>query len=89
VANIRVDTSFPDTSPEEQRNTIIHELLHCHFSMAQSVITDDLWDRRLLSQDAYSTFEASYRRAQEFGVDGVAMAIAQFFPLIDWSEENN
>ncbi len=60
---------FLEDNPEEQRNTIAHELIHCHFHLLDSYETRSTINR--------------IRPAIEFGVDGLATAIDKFLPLPD------
>ena len=72
VANIRFNDPFLDDSPEDQRHTIVHELLHCHVNGA--------WDYAV---DTFATEDArrAFRRLAETAVDGLADAIAPLLPL--------
>jgi hypothetical protein len=48
------------------------------------IIRNDLWEGRLLGQEAYRAIECGFRRQMEFAVDGIAEAIAKHYPLIEW-----
>ncbi|MCE5322134.1 hypothetical protein LLG46_02335 [bacterium] len=83
-ASIYLCTGFRELSPEEQRHTIVHELLHCHLESATDIIRLDLWEHRVLSQNAYDILIGGFRRQIEYAVDAIADAIAHNFPLIEW-----
>ena len=69
---------------EELRQTVVHELVHCHtFGMWDSVRHDLLVP---LGQQTYDVFIAGFERQMENGVDALADAIAPRMPLIEWSE---
>jgi hypothetical protein len=69
---------------EEIRDTVVHELTHCHFG--------DLWDqlrRDLLGsmgQEGYDHFTNSAERNLEHAVDAMSIALAKHMPLIDWKQ---
>jgi hypothetical protein len=68
-----------DERPEgEQRHTLVHELIHCHFAVPGDMVRLDLL--RHLGQATYEVFWAAFRREVEFAVDGLADAFA---PLIE------
>lgn len=71
VATIWLSDRFLDASPEDQRYSIVHELTHCYFAHANSLIVNDL----------SNADERAWRKAHEYGVDQVATVIAQTMPL--------
>jgi len=83
-ALICVCLCFRDHSPEEQRNTIAHELVHCHLEPACDMIRRDLDDA--LGKKASRVVWGAYVRQIEYAVDGHAGAVAPALPLIDWPE---
>jgi hypothetical protein len=82
--SIAVNASFLDYTPEDQRETIVHELVHAHWETCWKMIQGDLGDA--LGKPVYYVFCDSYRRAMEYGVDGLAKALAKHMPLIEWPE---
>lgn len=68
-AVIRLSEGFLNDDHDEQRHTVIHELLHCHTGPMN----------RLL--EAEESFTASVRQTMEYMVDGLADAIAPLLPL--------
>jgi hypothetical protein len=82
-AVIYVAADFRDHAPDEQRCSIVHELIHCHLEPPTKLLTGDL--RQHLG-DSGSLFIEAFINAIEYGVDGLATAIAPRLPLIDWPE---
>ena len=74
--------SARDQPLDELRQTVCHELLHCHFAAMWHQVRQDLLER--LGQDAYDLFIASFERNMEYGVDAAATAWAEELPLIQW-----
>ena len=68
-AVIRLAESFLTDPPADQRHTLTHELLHCHFGP---------FCRAIESVDAMS---APISLAMEYCVDGLADAIAPLLPM--------
>ncbi len=83
-ATISLCSGFASLSPEEVRETLVHELPHLHHAAATDVIRIDLWESRAVSHATYATIFGAMRRQMEYAVDGVARAISGFFPLPDW-----
>lgn len=67
---------------EELRQTVVHELVHCHFACLWDTLRLDLG--HILTEKVYWVWIAGVERAMEYGVDAVADAIAPRMPLIDW-----
>lgn len=78
IANIYVCSDFDHQPPESQRAAVLHELIHVHFAHERQVVSD-LIDG--LGSEARTVASDAYRLGHEFGVDGLAEAIAHFFPL--------
>jgi hypothetical protein len=70
-AIIRLSDKWLADPEEEQRLYAIHELIHAHYSHADGVAEE------LLSKGE----RRAYIRALEYGVDGLANAIAPLLPL--------
>lgn len=79
-----IDALIVDDRRVDFRQTVAHELTHCHFAMLWEQLRLDLLESGLLGQNVYDVFIKSVERNMEYGVDGVADAIAQRLPLIDW-----
>lgn len=67
-----------DGSPEERRQTVVHELLHCHFRPVDAVVEGIQTN---LGDAAWGVFDAAYQDAQEYAIDAVAEALARGLPL--------
>lgn len=70
-ARIWVSAKFFEKTAEERRYVLAHELLHCHFDMAE----------RLAKPGMKKSAQAGLRLAIEIGVDNVARALAPHLPL--------
>jgi hypothetical protein len=68
-AVLRLAECFLTDPPIEQRQTLTHELLHCHFAPTM----------RLL--EATDSFGAAEKLSMEYFVDGLADAIAPLLPM--------
>ena len=68
-ATIRFSESFLRDTPEDQRHTIVHELIHCHLAQIQRVIEVKLDN------------DAIVRNQLEYAVDALADVIAPLLPL--------
>lgn len=85
LAVIALHPERRDDDLGEFRDTIVHELTHCHlFAMWESCI-DDL--DGLLDDGAYEVWAAGVRRSMEYGVDAIAKALAPHMPLIRWPNQ--
>jgi len=72
---------FFAATPEGQRNTVVHECLHCHADRVRGAFDDVVRDSHLLTQAVFDAAFNGMRRAGEEAVDGIAAAISKFFPL--------
>jgi len=84
-AKLRFSDEWFDADPEEQRQTLIHELLHCHLRPVWEV-----WQmvEAPLGTTAWGMFSRMSEIAEETTVDGLARAIAPLFPLPQpWGRE--
>jgi hypothetical protein len=66
-----LSNDFLDETKEKRRWIILHEITHCHFSIAQHHI----------NANADHNISRIYDQLHEYGIDAVAIAIASFFPL--------
>lgn len=80
--HISVNHRFRDYPPEEQRETIVHELLHAHHEACWRMVQADLAEP--LGKIAYYVFCDAYRANMEHCVDALAKALSKHMPLIDW-----
>lgn len=82
MAEIRCDPVVRNIPRKHLRQTICHELVHCHLFTMWDLIRRDLLPQ--MGQEAYDLFTASCERNMEYGVDAIGDVIAQKMPLIDW-----
>jgi hypothetical protein len=82
AATITFDPCHREAQPEDLRETVVHELTHCHFFGVWDTIRRDLL--RSLGQDSYDLFTAGVERHMEYGIDAIAEVIAKQMPLIEW-----
>jgi hypothetical protein len=83
LAKISVEKDFKTAqTPEEQRDSIVHELVHCHFESMASMVRCDL--ERIVGQPTDQVFFNGFERQFEYGVDAMACALAKHLPLISW-----
>jgi hypothetical protein len=68
---VRLGDAFLDSAPADQRQTLVHELTHCHFDAAYSVAAEPLGE----------AVAGIYRRLFEYGIDALAVAWAPHLPL--------
>jgi hypothetical protein len=79
AARIWLCVDFDTFTPEVQRHTIVHEMLHMHMTGASDVMRLDTCDH--LSQAVYDTLMSAFKRQVEYAVDGIADSVSEFFPL--------
>ena len=78
LANVYVCEDFAKYDPEGQRVAIVHELIHVHFAQEWQAVEDGF---RGLGIEARRLADAAYRNGHEYGVDGLAAAIAPHYAL--------
>lgn len=76
-ATIRFHVTLPTLPPETIRETVVHELLHCYLDSHTSLYGV----RDLIGDSAWTVLTAAVHRETEYATDGIAAAIAGFFPL--------
>ncbi len=82
-ATLTFATDRRDDDLDELRQTVVHELVHCHFYGVWDTIRRDTVNL-IDAQETYDTLIRSIERQMEYGVDAVADAIAPRMPLIEW-----
>jgi len=75
---------FPTVDPAEQRQTLVHELLHVPVCDIRDYLTDVLPD--LLGKPASLAITEHVRHVEELAVDQVAEAIATLLPMPPWAK---
>lgn len=83
MATLGFDDGIRKQDPEELRETVVHELVHCHLAPLWAQLRQDLLSP--FGQETYDAFLASVERNMEFGVDALSVALAKHMPLIDWN----
>lgn len=83
-ATIFFAAGFRGYDADRQRQTVAHELVHCHLHAACDQVNNDL--ATLLGKPAETAFKTSFERSLEYGVDALADAIAKHLPHIDWGK---
>lgn len=83
-ARITFSFGFRDKDPEEQRETVVHELIHAQHATCWHMVQSDLSEA--LGKPTYYLFCDSYRRGMEHMVDALAKAIAPHMPLVEWPD---
>ncbi len=84
-ATINVCSTWWSLSLEEMRQTTAHELIHLHFANCLHVVEIDLAKAGVLGSSAFRVLRETCIRQQEYGVDGLATAIAPLLPLPEWT----
>lgn len=83
--DVQVCRQFLDMPAGEQRHTLVHELVHCHFDAVEGVMRDARRADAVPKRAARLIGEAQ-RRAIEHGVDAVAEALAAHMPMPPWAK---
>lgn len=81
-ARILIGKGFRGEAPEDQRDTIMHELVHLHLEPAADMVYRDL--EKILGRPADAVFTNGFDRQLEYGIDALAGALAPHLPLIEW-----
>jgi hypothetical protein len=79
VAKVYLSSKWEGRTPEEQRHTVVHEMVHPHLYPLTNMGEDDI--EPLIGKAAHTLWQASFRRELEYAVDGLADAIAPLMPL--------
>jgi len=69
--------------PYTLRNTVVHELVHCHLGGAQNIFENEVFDN-VNHPQPWNTLWDGFKRQLEYAVDGMATAWAVSMPEIDW-----
>lgn len=71
----------------ELRNTVIHELLHCHWNEANNLVEEAAI--ATLGPQASEVMRVAWKAAMELGIDGIASAWDVCLPLPKKDEEED
>jgi hypothetical protein len=69
---------FDDFSPENQRSTMVHELLHCHFAAISQHLLDASGN---VGKTWIHLLDQVLKTHLEYGIDAIADALAKSMPL--------
>lgn len=83
VAPIFVARDWWDHSPEDKRNDIVHELIHCVHRDQTDLIRIGLRDCGYLPDKAFMLLWGGFLQATEVMVDHLASVLAPHLPLMD------
>jgi hypothetical protein len=86
-AQLKLCADFWQKDAETQRHYLALELIHLHFSGATEVLRCDIWNSGALSKNLYDMLDESFSRQVEYCVDGLAAAVAKFYPLPEFDRE--
>lgn len=81
VAELKLAASFRDLSADEQRDTLVHELLHVHRDGIRLYFDEVLPD--LIGRPAFIAVTQTYRLLDELATDAISKAIAGYFPPLE------
>jgi hypothetical protein len=75
---IKFSPGWADRDPDELRQTVVHELVHCHlWSLDQRIC--DL--HGIIGSAAYEVLEKAHHENLEHAVDAIALAWSETLPL--------
>src|ERR1039458_5728905 len=77
-ATLYIGHSYWADSPEEQRHTIVHEMLHPHLDQMQRLIERN---SEVFGSVPAAILIGQHKVDLEFATDAIAAAISQHFPL--------
>lgn len=70
--------------PRMQRETVVHELVHCHTHKLVRLVKTTMTNE--LGNQAAHAMNFSLEQMHEMAVDGIAASWARMLPCIDWSD---
>lgn len=85
LAKMQFHKNYKKDKPEDLRATVVHELLHCHFSPIEEVAVEIVkaLDVNDTNPTISKTMEAAVRYQSERAIDLISEAIAPLFPTPD------
>lgn len=78
----RIGDRFFDQEPEEQRTTVVHEMIHMHMWHSWSDLAHAL--EAAVPSSAWEIMRRSHEKANERDTERLARAIAPKYDLIEW-----
>lgn len=85
VVRVWIRADLFDYPPAEQRQTLVHELVHVHTSAMAAMVRETLPGQ--MAPQAHEVFEREFTRQVEHAVDALAEAVAPRFPLPPWCRD--
>lgn len=84
-AKMQFHKNYKNDKPEDLRATVVHELLHCHFSPVEEVAVELIkaLEETESNKSLAKSMEAAVRYQSERAIDLISEAIAPFFPCPD------
>jgi hypothetical protein len=82
---IRWSEAFWTDPPVEQRDTVVHELVHAHLEGMDGLVRSEAV-QRAMGNAAHGILVAAHLDALEHACDAITRALAPSFPLIPWPE---
>ena len=77
-AQVAIAEDWPSWKPKGLRNTVVHELIHCHTAPMGIPLRSV---ESAVGTPAFEALSREYRHHHEIAVDGMAVAWAEKFPL--------
>jgi hypothetical protein len=87
-ATITFHPTFRDKEPDEQRNAVIHELLHIHWWPGWDFVWYLTHHADLVTSAEGNRLWAVYKQHSEYSINGVSEAWACDFEYIEWPKES-
>lgn len=81
VTTIALGSEWRDLTPDELRETLVHELLHPHFHR-QTRLAITLIENEL-GKTTEAVIEAAITNAEEIAIDRLATAVARWLPYVE------
>jgi hypothetical protein len=81
-STLRFSDQFFEFSPEKQRRSVTHEMLHLLQATPQRMIESDVL-REMMTPREYKMFCYDWNCANEKFIDALAGLVAERFPLLD------
>lgn len=78
MAMISFPPTWMDRDPGEFRQTVVHELLHCHFAPLGWTVEHT---SPVLGMASYTLHYNAHQNAEEVAIDSIALAWAETLPL--------
>lgn len=77
ATTVYLAANFADQPANEQRETLVHELIHAHFNRQDRVV--DMYED-YVPRIVWDTIHKQYRETQDVGIESLAWVIAPYMP---------